>query len=57
MAGMPWRLSRTPGRIRSPAPLLGEHSSRVLKGYLGITDPELAELERKGITGQDPPTG
>ena len=56
MAGMPWRLSRTPGRLRLPAPCLGEHSRRVLTEYLGLQEAELADLEQRGITGQDPPT-
>ena len=55
MAGMPWRLSRTPGRIRLPAPRLGEHSSRVLTEYLGMQEAELTDLEQRGITGQNPP--
>lgn len=55
MAGMPWRLSRTPGRIRLPAPSLGEHSSRVLSEHLGLQEAELADLVQRGITGQDPP--
>ena len=55
MAGMAWRLSRTPGRIRLPAPCLGEHSRRVLTEYLGLQEAELADLEQRGITGQDPP--
>ena len=54
-SGMPWRLSRTPGRIRLPAPCLGEHSSRVLTEYLDLQVAELADLEQVGITGQNPP--
>ena len=55
MPGMPWRLSRTPGSIRLPAPCLGEHSRRVLMEHLGLTETDLADLEQRGITGQDPP--
>ena len=55
MPGMPWRLSRTPGSIRLPAPCLGEHSRRVLMEYLGLTETDLADLEQRGINGQNIP--
>ena len=54
VAGVPFRLSETPGRIRSPAPTLGQHSEVVLKGRLGLSDTEYASLESQGITGDDP---
>lgn len=54
IAGMPFRLSKTPGRIRSPAPTLGQHSEVVLKQHLGLSDAEYAILEGMGITGDDP---
>jgi len=41
--GPPFRLSRTPGVLRSPAPLLGEHNEIVCKQILGMTDDEIAE--------------
>ena len=34
--GVPWKLSRTPGAVRTGAPLLGEHTADVLQEYLGI---------------------
>ncbi len=36
------KLSRTPGRIRSAGPRLGEHNREVLIGRLGFTEEELA---------------
>jgi crotonobetainyl-CoA:carnitine CoA-transferase CaiB-like acyl-CoA transferase len=36
------------------APLLGEHTAEVLRGYLGLGDEELAELERDDVTGTLP---
>ena len=55
MAGMPWKLSRTPGRIRMAAPCVGEHSQPVLERLLGLETDELADLEEQGVTGQRPP--
>ncbi|PSR25928.1 MAG: CoA transferase [Sulfobacillus benefaciens] len=46
--GMPVKLSRTPARIHCPAPLLGQHTFRIMK-TLGMTDEECLELEREGI--------
>jgi benzylsuccinate CoA-transferase BbsF subunit len=42
--GPPFVLSKTPGRIRSPAPLLGEHTEYVCKEILGLDDEGIAEL-------------
>ncbi len=46
--GLAWRLSRTPGRIASPAPLLGQHNESVLGGLLGTPPDELRRLEASG---------
>jgi len=42
----PWRFSKTPYRLRGPAPLLGEHTRVIVEEELGrgaacVTDPEL----------------
>ena len=42
--GPPFRLSKTPGKLRSPAPLLGEHTEYVTKEILGLNDEEIADL-------------
>ena len=42
--GPPFVLSKTPGSIRSPAPMLGEHTEYVCKEILGLDDEEIAEL-------------
>ncbi len=41
--GAPFRLSKTPGTLHSPAPLLGQHNEQVCKDILGMTDDEIAE--------------
>jgi benzylsuccinate CoA-transferase BbsF subunit len=41
--GAPFRMSKTPGTLRSPAPLLGEHNEYVCKELLGMTDEEIAD--------------
>jgi formyl-CoA transferase/CoA:oxalate CoA-transferase len=47
--GPPVRLSDTPGRVRTPAPLLGEHTDEVLSGRLGLTPAELTRLRESGV--------
>lgn len=42
--GPPFQLSKTPGELRSPAPLLGEHTEYVCKELLGLGDEEITEL-------------
>jgi len=41
--GPPFRLSKTPGVLRTPAPLLGQHNEYVCKEFLGMTDDEIAD--------------
>ena len=45
------RLSDTPGAVRTPAPLLGQHTSQVLSERLGMKDEEIARLRRAGVIG------
>src|SRR5262249_49020332 len=48
MVGAPIRLSETPGAVRTPAPMLGEHTADVLREKLGLGDDELAALRSAG---------
>jgi len=43
--GMSWRLSGTPGSVRAPAPLLGQHNEYVFRQILGLPAPELERLQ------------
>jgi crotonobetainyl-CoA:carnitine CoA-transferase CaiB-like acyl-CoA transferase len=45
--GMPVKLSRTPGRVRSGGPALGEHTEQVLRES-GFTEEEIARLLADG---------
>ena len=47
MQNVLFRLSETPGEIRSAGPSIGQHTEEVL-GELGIDAEEIAELRRKG---------
>jgi benzylsuccinate CoA-transferase BbsF subunit len=46
--GIPWRLSATPGHIRRPAPLLGEHNHYVFAELLGLSGMEITRLMEQG---------
>jgi crotonobetainyl-CoA:carnitine CoA-transferase CaiB-like acyl-CoA transferase len=51
MVAPPVRMSDTPGAVRLPAPLLGEHTDEVLRSRLGLDDGELARLRRERVIG------
>ena len=42
-------LSLSPGSLDTPAPLIGEHTSHVLKDLIGLTDEEYKSLEEDGV--------
>ena len=46
--GSVFKMSRTPGQVRTAHPGLGEHTEEVLKELLGLDDAQIAELEAKG---------
>jgi formyl-CoA transferase/succinyl-CoA--D-citramalate CoA-transferase len=52
MTGIVPRFTGTPGAIRHPGPLLGEHTDEVLGELLGLDHAALAELRASGITGE-----
>jgi alpha-methylacyl-CoA racemase len=45
--GFPVKLSETPGAVRLPGPILGEHTREVLR-EAGFTDDEVTALEESG---------
>jgi len=46
--GVPVKLSETPGGIRTPPPVLGEHTADVLRG-LGVSHDEIEALRAEGV--------
>jgi benzylsuccinate CoA-transferase BbsF subunit len=44
-----FRLSATPGGVRDPAPLLGQHNDYVLGTLLGMSQAEMARLQDAGV--------
>jgi CoA:oxalate CoA-transferase len=47
--GIPIKLSETPGQIDAPAPNLGEHTSEVLTGLLGLEAEEVNQLKQDEV--------
>jgi crotonobetainyl-CoA:carnitine CoA-transferase CaiB-like acyl-CoA transferase len=48
-----WSRGHLPQPIDRPAPCFGEHNREVLGGLIGLSDGEIAELERDGIIGDE----
>jgi formyl-CoA transferase/CoA:oxalate CoA-transferase len=55
IVGVPIKLSETPGSVREPAPLLGQHTDQVLHEYLGMDESEIAALRQAGAIGKKSP--
>ena len=47
--GIPFKLSETPGEVKSPSPLVGEHNEFILGKYLGINRAEIHRLKEEGV--------
>lgn len=47
--GFPIKFSATPGAVRKPAPLLGQHTSEVLSEILGLTQDKINELRNAKV--------
>ena len=52
LVGVPVKLSKTPGSVREPAPLLGQHTDEVLREYLGMHDTEISALHQANVIGK-----
>ena len=49
VTGIPVKLSATPGQIKRPPPLLGEHTEEVLQAWLGMSAAEIQGLRGDGV--------
>jgi len=49
VVGVPTKLSRTPGKVRTAAPKLGEHTEEVLSQIGGYNPQEIAELKTQEV--------
>ena len=49
MAGVPIKLSATPGAIAGPAPALGEHTDAILSARLDLDEATILRLRRDGV--------
>lgn len=49
LPGIPIKLSQTPGKIREPAPLLGEHTAQILGDILNYSPEEIQNLRDQGV--------
>lgn len=47
--GPAYRFERTPSRLTSAAPLLGEHTDEVMRTVLGVDDAEIRRLREEGV--------
>jgi crotonobetainyl-CoA:carnitine CoA-transferase CaiB-like acyl-CoA transferase len=47
--GPPMRLGATPGTLRTPAPLMGEHTMEVCERIVGLSMDEIADLLAEGV--------
>ena len=52
--GMLFKMSKTPGRVRMPAPGLGQHNDYVLGELLGMSRNEIAKLAEDKVIGSRP---
>ena len=49
MPGTPIKMSETQGNVRTPAPLLGQHTDEILKELLGYSEEKIQELRNANI--------
>jgi formyl-CoA transferase len=49
LVGIPVKYSETPGTIRLPPPLLGQHTREILSDLLGYSADEIRSLKQEGI--------
>jgi len=54
LPSLPFRYASVERWLRSPAPTMGQHNERVLRGVLGLSSEDIADLEAEGMIGTRP---
>jgi len=49
--GFPFKFSETPAKIRTPSPVLGQHTEEILSG-LGYSNQDMEAMKEKGVIGK-----
>lgn len=49
LAGIPIKLSHTPALIKTPPPLLGEHTNEILSDLLGYNKEKISRLRKEKV--------
>ena len=49
LVGVPVKYSETPGSVRIPPPLLGQHTQEILSELLGYSKAEITAFRREGV--------
>lgn len=49
LVNTPVKFSHSEPSIRSPPPLLGQHTHEILSGLVGMTDADIESLKKEGV--------
>ncbi len=49
VSGVPLKLSESPGQLEHLGPDLGQHNDEIYRGWLGLTESEIKELQADGV--------
>jgi crotonobetainyl-CoA:carnitine CoA-transferase CaiB-like acyl-CoA transferase len=47
--GIPWLLTNAPNGVRSPAPLLGQHTDEIMREVMGYTEAQIAKMKEEKV--------
>lgn len=47
--GIPMKFSETPGEIKAPPPLLGQHTEEILKKFLKLSEKDVSQLRKEKV--------